>query len=150
MSTEEIPQPSKATITMEQFFTRQRANEGIKLPLSLPDGTATEHHIHIRGIDSDIFKQAEQEGQRRVLELMTDLQDKAKAAQIMAEERLKVVAALVIGWSFSQSCTPENVLKLLKEAPQICEQVDRLASKRRLFFMAGSSSSTPSPAQSSS
>ena len=32
-------------ITMEDFFTREKSNEGIIVPLGLPDGTPTEHGL---------------------------------------------------------------------------------------------------------
>lgn len=40
---------AKAPLPMESFFTRENANEGIELPLLLPDGTKTEHWLRIRG-----------------------------------------------------------------------------------------------------
>lgn len=135
--------------TIEAFFTRQRANEGIKLPLALPDGTDTDHWIKIRGIDSDAFKAAEAEQRRRVYAASAE-DDKTKLAAVLADIILENTCALVIEWSFETPCTPENIKKLLKEAPQITDQIDRLASRRALFFSKGSTNSTPSPAQSSS
>ena len=135
---------------MEQFFTRERANEGIDLPLYLPDGTKTTHSIKIRGIDSDIFKDYESESQRRIMDSSIDLRDKENLVKIMARERRATIASLVISWTFDRPCTHENVVELFTQAPQIEEQVDRLASKRSLFFKIGSLNSTPSPVQSSS
>lgn len=43
---------AKAPLPMESFFTRENANEGIELPLLLPDGTKTEHWLRIRGVDA--------------------------------------------------------------------------------------------------
>lgn len=136
-------------VPIEQFFTRQAANEGIELPLALPDGTPTEHKLRIRSIDSDAFKRADAESRRRLLDV-TLLDDREKAAQVLQEEKLKVLAALVISWTFNKPCTPESVLEFLREAPQIAEQIDRLGSRRALFFKKGSAASGGSPAQSSS
>lgn len=136
-----------ANATMEQFFTRERANEGVDLPLFLPDGTPTKHTIKIRGVDSDIFRQTEAESSRRVMESGLDLKDQKKLVETILEAKADVIAALVISWTFDTPCTVENVKKLFKEAPQIQEQVDRLASKRSLFFKVGSLNSTPSPVQ---
>jgi len=138
-----------ATDTMESFFTRERANEGVTLPLSRPDGTATKHFIKIRGIDSDAFHQAEANQRRRIYEATAE-QDKDKLAQILSDIRTETQASLVISWSFDAPCTIENVKKLFREAPQIAEEVDRLASRRALFFKTGSTNSSPSPAPSSS
>lgn len=140
---------STANHTMEAFFTRQRANEGIDLPLFLPDGTPTPHSIKIRGIDSDSFRAAEAESRRRLLDLAAD-GDKAKLNAAMSEDKNFLIAALVVSWTFEQAATQANVLAFLKDAPQIAEQIDRLASRRTLFFKLGSPTSSPSPAQSSS
>lgn len=140
---------SAASNTMAAFFTRQRANEGIELPLSFPDGTPSPHWIKIRGVDSDAFKAADAQAKRRMFELATET-DKAKIEAFLAEVKLNSITALVISWSFPEACTPENVRNFLKEAPQISDQIDRLATKRGLFFKNGSTNSTPSPAPSSS
>ena len=146
-----MSEENKATATMDQFFTRQRANEGVTLPLYLPDGTPTSHSIKIRGVDSDIFKAAEAESSRRLMDMGLDLLNNKEAlTRIVTEEKQAVIAALVISWTFEKPCTLENVKELFREAPQIAEQVDRLASKRSLFFKFGSMNSSPSPAQSSS
>lgn len=135
--------------SMEQFFTRQQANEGIELPLSLPDGTVTQHSIRIRGVDSDIFKRADAASRRKMLELSVDL-DKEKVQVELQREKLKLIASLVISWTFDREFTPANVLEFLEEAPQIADQVDRLASRRSLFFSKGSPPSTPTQVASSS
>lgn len=142
---------------MEAFFTRQRANEGIELPLDLPDGTPTAHRIRIRGIDSDAFRTAHADSKRRMMEILMNQGDKATPdAAALETERLQLLATLVVSWTFKDSagnpvpCTPQSVLSLLREAPQLAEQIDRIASKRSLFFVKGSPSSTPSLPQSSS
>lgn len=134
---------------MEEFFTRQQANDGIELPLSRPDGTPTDHRIRIRSVDSDAFRAAEAESGRRLLEISLE-KDKAKANSEFLEEKLKLRAALVVSWTFDKPCTPESVREFLREAPQIADQIDRIANQRSRFFRKGSAPSTPSPAQSSS
>lgn len=133
---------------MAAFFTRQKANEGIELPLAFPDGTPSPHLIRIRGVDSDAFKTADAAAKRRMFELASD-PDKSKVEAFLVEARLDTISALVVSWTFDEPCTPENIRKLLKEAPQLADQIDRLATKRSLFFKKDSASSTPSPVQSS-
>lgn len=128
---------------MEAFFTRERANAGVDLPLALPDGTPTQHVIRIRGVDSDVFKAAEAAQRRRVYEASAE-EDKTKMAQILADVMLETRVALVMSWSFADPCTPDNVKKFLLEAPQIAEEIDRLAARRALFFKKGSVNSTAS------
>lgn len=134
---------------MESFFTRQKANEGIELPLYLPDGTKSEHILRIRGVDSDAFKEAEAKGRRRLLEAAAE-KSEAKLLAANVANREGMLCSLIIGWSFDQPCTEENKLQLLREAPQIADAIDTCASRRSLFFKNGSLSSTPSPVQSSS
>lgn len=149
MNTATDPVKADPVLTMANFFTRQRANEGVELALTLPDGTATKHSIRIRGIDSDAFKEAEANQRRRVYEATAE-QDKDKLGKVLTDIRLETQAALVISWTFEDPCTTENVKQLFRDAPQIGEEIDRLASRRALFFKLGSTNSTPSPAQSSS
>ncbi len=125
---------SPAAGTMEAFFTRERANEGIEFPLDFPDGRPSPYRIKIRGADSDTFKEAKAESRRRLLDIA---QRKDKGASIDAvdadAEHIRLVASLVVSWTFPEPCTPANVAKLLKEAPQIFEQIDRIAARRSLF-----------------
>lgn len=130
-----------ATSTLEQFFTRQKANEGIDLPLSLPDGTPTEHKIVIYGVDSDAFRRAQADSHRRMVDIAAR-GDKTAAEEMIKTEKYKLLASLVKAWTFDTPLTVENVAGFLAEAPQIADQIDRLASDRRRFFKNGSSSST--------
>lgn len=138
-----------ATNSMESFFTRQKANEGIELPLYLPDGTKSEHTLRIRGVDSDAFKEAEAKGRRRLLEAASEKNaDKLTTASVVNREDM--LSSLIIGWSFDQPCTEETKRHLLREAPQIADAIDTCSSRRSLFFKNGSVNSTPSPVPSSS
>ena len=51
-----------ADLGMSAFFTRDRANEGIELPLYLPNGRKSEHWLRVLGVDSDAFRLAEAYG----------------------------------------------------------------------------------------
>lgn len=132
------------------FFTRAKANEGVDLPLLTPSGETTEHWIKIRGVDSDAVKQYEAESRRRVFEAASNVTDKSIFAKMEEDEALGLLVALVMAWSFDEPCTPDNVRKFLREAPQIAEQINRLSTRRSLFFGNSSQSSTPSPALTSS
>ena len=135
---------SPAAVTMESFFTRERANEGIELSLDLPDGTPTAHKIRIRGVDSDSFRVANAESKRRLVDLAMSKEKATLDLTDHENERFRLLASLVVSWTFETPCNPENVVRLLREAPQLAEQIDRLAAKRTLFFRNGSPSSTPS------
>ncbi|QIQ65284.1 hypothetical protein 19_00019 [Pseudomonas phage Epa19] len=133
---------------MEAFFTRSIANEGIELPLYAPTGEKTEHWLRVRGIDSDEFRTAEANSKRDAFQIAS-VEDLAERTRLIAESQRKLVASLVVGWSFEQECTLENVMAFFREAPQIQEAVDRTASRRALFFAGRSSSSPLSPSTSS-
>ena len=54
-----------ATPAMNAFFTRGVANEGLQLPLYLPNGEKSEHWVRVLGVDSDSFRAAEAESKRK-------------------------------------------------------------------------------------
>lgn len=133
---------------MEAFFTRERANEGVEIPLYTPDGTKSQHWLRIRGVDSDTFREAEANSKREAMRvaMLDDTQERAKA---IADAKLTLLAALVIGWSFEKECSVENIKEFFRQAPQIADAVDQVASKRALFFGKRSSSLPSSPKPSS-
>lgn len=123
---------------MSQYYTRQKANEGIKIPLSLPSGEATEDYLIIRGIDSDQFRNADARARRQAL-VISEIDDMAEKSELIRESQLDIIASLVADWSFEEEFNIENVKKFLREAPQISDAIDRVAAKRLLFFAKGSS-----------
>ncbi|WGK60507.1 hypothetical protein QAO71_10420 [Halopseudomonas sp. SMJS2] len=122
------------------FFTRSKANEGEKLPLSLPDGTPTDEWLLIRGVDSDEF-QAALDAHRRTILANAAIEDEAERAEKNRQAGLKLHAALIMGWSFEAELTPEALEEFLREAPHLAVEVDHFASNRQRFFRKGSASS---------
>lgn len=136
---------------LQKFHTRAVANEGIELPLEYPDGTLSPHKLRVRGVDSDAFRIAETDSKRRVMEAaQLFAKDPELQSKMRRDERHRLLAALVASWTFDEPCTIENVIAFLAEAPQIADQLDRVATRRSLFFKKGSVSSTPEQGQSSS
>lgn len=119
--------------TMESFFTRPAANAGVKLPLYLPDGTASEHYVVVLGTDSDTFRKAEMEAKRSAAQI-AQLDDASARDALIMEEELGLVASLVSAWSFSKECNKQNVVAFLKEAPQIADNINTFAAKRSNFI----------------
>lgn len=115
------------------FFTRAKANEGERMPLSLPDGTPTDEWLLIRGVDSDQFRVALDDFRRELLAIAS-LKDETEKAEKNEQARLKLNAALVIGWSFDAEFSEAALLEFLRESPYIAAEVDRFASDRRRFF----------------
>lgn len=122
------------------FFTRSKANEGEKLPLSLPDGTPTDEWLLVRGIDSDEVREALDEHRRTVL-ANAAIEDEAERAEANRSAGLKLQCALVMGWSFDADFTSEALEEFFKEAPHLAIEVDNFASNRKRFFRKGSTNS---------
>jgi len=142
--------------TLEQFYTRPQANEGKKLPLSLPDGSPSDHYLVILGVDSDEFEFARHKAQQQLVELKVneDLDDK----KIFDETKLiktKLIATLIKDWSFTDDdgkplpCTKDAVVEFLTNAPQIAETVDTIACDRDFFLIDSLESSENTQEQSS-
>lgn len=126
---------------MADFFTRDLANEGIRIPLFDPYGEKTEHWLQVRGIDSDEFRRADIAARRQAIKLAM-IEDEAERAEEMAKQQRALIASLVADWSFKDEkpCTVENVAEFFLQAPQIMDAVDQLAAKRANFFAKRSSS----------
>lgn len=115
------------------FFTRAKANEGERMPLSLPDGTPTDEWLLIRGVDSDQFRVALDDFRRELLAIAS-IKDEGEKSEKTEQARLRLNAALVIGWSFDAEFSEAALLEFLRESPYITAEVDRFASDRRRFF----------------
>lgn len=139
---------NRTGLSMEAFFTRERANEGVEVPLYTPDGSKTEHWVRIRGVDSDLFREAEANSKRDAFHVAS-IEDTVERAKAIQDTKLNLIAALVISWSFEKECTLDNVKEFFRQAPQIADAVDQVASKRALFFAKRSSNSVSTPKRSS-
>lgn len=136
-------------MSIKDFFTRENANEGIEVPLYRPGSKEKSGEwIRIRGVDSDEFRAAELESKRAMRSILEnqDIKDKDKRHR---EELTKLLASLVISWSFPEECTRENIIELLSNAPQIEDAINTLAANRALFFKNGSANSVNTPGPSS-
>lgn len=126
---------------MKEFFTRQQANEGVVLPLSLPDGSPSEHWIRVLGIDSDAFRKADQKAKRAAVEI-AQIEGDQERAEMVREVEIECISSLISEWSFDQPCDTQNKVDFLKEAPQIADMVNRFAARRSEFFTKKPASST--------
>ena len=134
---------------MEEFYTRGRAEDGVKIPLQTPEGAKTDHYLIVCGIDSDRFRQADIKAKRKMLELAAETDDE-KRTENLNSAKAELIASLVKDWSFDQECTRANVVSFLREAPQIMEQIDRVTANRPLFFTMQGSNSESTPESNSS
>jgi hypothetical protein len=131
-----------------QFFTRDRANAGVRIPLYTPSGRKTDQWIQIRGVDSDEFRAADTKAKRDAVRLAS-IKDEKERDEAVYELTTRLTASLVIAWSFPEECTEENIIAFFKQAPQICSSIDITASDRGYFFRNASVSSDATPDMSS-
>lgn len=131
-------------LNIEDFFTREKANEGIELPLYAPGSKEPSGHwLRVRGVDSDEFRAANVASQRNLRSALDG--NKVPDEQFHIDQKRLLVASLVAGWSFDTEFNQENLLNFLKNAPQIEEAVNQIATRRNLFFNNGSTASTNTP-----
>ena len=114
-----------------QFITRPKSNQGVKLVIPETNGET----ITIIGVDSDKFKQTSidllrasakaSEGKK-----LSDNQIDKQAA----DNRIALLCACVVDWSFSEKCTDANIKTLLIDAPQIALFIDNEAGNHSNFL----------------
>lgn len=124
---------------MNAFFTRDRANEGRRLPLTTPDGQPTEHWLQVRSQHSDAFRERADALLQAAANDAPDPKNPNDLSERQARGRKRTAAlraALVCAWSFPEDCTPEAVERFLEMAPQIAAALDRFAGDDRIFFAA--------------
>lgn len=118
---------------LTDFYTRDRANQGERMPLALPDGTPTDQYLVIRGADSDTVRAAIDDFRRDLLRLSA-VEDKAERTTGESQARIRLTSAMVAGWSFDEPFTDAALAELLREAPYIADQVQRFTEDRQRFF----------------
>jgi|TARA_R110000772_G_scaffold229216_1_gene340061 hypothetical protein len=129
----------KEVVGMGSFSIKGRSEDGIKVPLLLPDGEETEHFLMVRGADSAAFRKAQARAHRGALELLKLSKakkpiDAGDLAMRQAKVQRDLLSNLIAGWSFEAECTPETVSDFFEEAPQIEEMVNEIAGDRSQFF----------------
>jgi hypothetical protein len=129
---------------MNEFFTRDKANEGVEVPLYLPTGAKSKHWLKLLGVDSGAYALAT----ARMRQALQGIQAEAgkiedKEARFVfvngkqEEWKNRVLSACIPAWSFETECTEAEKLKFLEAAPQIANIVDTFIADRRLFFGMG-------------
>lgn len=130
-------------MSMDKFFTREKSNEGIKLPLPLPNGLPSGDHLTIVGKYSDLYRENEADMKRRAVEVCAKYpDDKKKRTLYLHKLEVEFLASLVTGWSFEVEFNKKNIETLLREAPQIMDLVDKSVMNNSLFFGNGSTDSS--------
>ena len=122
---------------IDRYKTRERANEGVRIPLLDPTtGKLGEDWIEVVSSLSDTFREARDSALQDAGETAA-LGDDAQRKAAMADVKARMHAALVTAWSFDEPCTPEAVREFLREAPQVADAVVASADDHRRFFASG-------------
>lgn len=118
-------------LSMSDFHSRKKANEGRKVFLKTPEGDVTEHWFRVVNVDSDVVSKAYADLRTAAVEnKMSGKPD----PDFQAKMTEKVVATAVIEWSFEEPLTVEAVREFLVEAPHIQSEVSDLIYDRKAFF----------------
>lgn len=124
---------------MKEFFTRKKANEGLRLDLKSPDGTDTEEWIMVLSRWADPVV----EFYDALPAWMRDQKEAGRPIdEIIAESRRRGVAAAIGDWSFKEECNEENKIIFVTEAPQIAKLIDLQGADDKGFFSVTSPGST--------
>ena len=129
------------------FYTVPRSEEGLRVPLLLPNDQDSGEWLLIHGPDSEAFARSQAILLRRGGEI-GGIEDAGERERLAVQINADYLAPLVKGWSFDKPCTFEAVHEFLLNAPAIARGIVRIAGDRSRFFGPGSPSSTPGPASS--
>lgn len=104
--------------SMTDFFIKDKANQGKKVPLHDIDGSETDQYIVICSVHSDAYAQAKEAYLKKIADYHANNGEKPNP--------LEVLAAIIKDWSFDEELTPDNALTFLEQAPHITAEVDKL------------------------
>lgn len=121
------------------FDVRPVIDGGIKLDLTLPDGSPSGHWLKVRNFRCEQYRNALADISARIAEKGIPDADQKR------EDRLTLLATLIAEWSFKTKLSPKSARDFLKRAVLTCEQIDRVSVDDRRFFGNGSALSTPGP-----
>ena len=122
-------------VSFEAFNIVNKSEEGVKMPLHLPNGQETTSWLKLRGANSPTFEVAVGQADREQLELVGK-EDKMSTEEYNGARReitRRMLSVLVVDWSFDKPCTHEKVVEFFKGAPQIQRSVDTFATQDRHF-----------------
>lgn len=117
---------------IEQLFTRDKANQGVDIPVVFPGAKEPVGTIKILGCDSEVYKEQVRKRAIENARILTLPVEQQQAAIEAAD--LEAVTACVCGWSFEDKFNKLNVRKLLVESPFIFELVNESVMNRSLFM----------------
>jgi len=127
------------SLGLEDFYTKDAANEGVKVPLYWPDGKKSDFWLLVAGVDSDVYTQAKTKLDRYAMTAYKGLEDD-EAQSIHLGKVTELKASCVLDWNMRDNdgndvaFTFENVVKLLDKAPQLMKEIDDVIYDRTQFI----------------
>lgn len=112
-----------------QFYTREKHEEGVKVFLTLPDGTETTEFVVIQGSHSKAFRKAQSAYRTKMVEASAE----GKEFDSLVEGA-KLTASTIKSWSLEDELTEDSALKLLEEAPYLVDLLDSKIFGAKSFF----------------
>lgn len=125
-------------IGFESLFTRDLANDGVKVDLFFPNGKSSGFWILVAGIDSDVYRK----GKTKLMRFAISLSGKndEESEDLYQLEIIRRTAACIIDWNLVDDDGAEwplndsNRFKLLRQAPQIADKIDDVITSRSLYI----------------
>ncbi len=116
--------------SITDYFTADKASEGLKIDLPRPDGAKSTDWAIVRGEDSPEYKAAYSAAMRELLSSEHSIEDSPEV-KLKAEVTLGV--ALIKEWSFKQPVTVETITELIEKAPYLWKEIEVVSQNRSLF-----------------
>ncbi|WP_417786760.1 phage tail assembly chaperone [Stutzerimonas xanthomarina] len=119
---------------LADFFTVPVAQAGKPLPLKKPDGTETEYHLMVLGVDAPAARQALLAVQRLFRDERNDKMTDDEKQAIAERASLQYRTALVAGWNLPIEFNKEAVGDLLTNNPGLSLEIEQFSGDRTRFF----------------
>lgn len=117
------------------------SNDGYDVELLHPiSGEKAGITITVTGRDGDAFKKARNKQYRERLAKAQKSKKPSIDPETIEDQSIALMVAATVSWKGMElngealECTPENVTKVYKNYPWICEQIDTAVNDRALFM----------------
>lgn len=119
---------------------RKKQDEGVEVPIKLPDGSNSGMVITVASYESERVKRIAREiGNKALIEQKRNPR-KGDSVEAIEERTFAIAIASIVDWSGLEmdgkplECTRDNIRMVLEKFPFIAEQIDAAAGDRALFF----------------
>ncbi|MGV8864107.1 MAG: hypothetical protein ACOH2T_23425 [Pseudomonas sp.] len=125
----------------QDFYVKQKAEEGRRVDLSNPDGTPSGHWMVVRSVLSSQYEEAFKQISRAALDDVMRIASAGDRAAVTLmtktlgrSRKARLVASLIADWSLDCDCSEQEKTRLLVSAPRLRRQIERVSET---IFVAG-------------